>query len=204
MDIQLQELLDKIKRDGLDAAQAETTRLVTEAEAKKKALIAEAETEAKRIIEKAKADSLLFEESAKAALVQASRDLLLSFKDRLQALLDAAVKADVDKVYGPELLAEVIPVVLKALAGGEEEKLAVLLPPALLSKLESRFSSSLAAELKRGLEIKPYPDLAAGFRVTERDGSAYYDFSAEALAELLSTHLNARLATLLREAAQGM
>lgn len=204
MDIQVEELLDKIRREGVEAARAEAAKIAAEAEAARKSLIEAAEKEAAAIVAKAKADAVRAEEAGRAALAQASRDLLIAFKDRLQALLDAAVRAESAAALKGDALAQAVPVVLKAMAAGGQEELSLLLPEAELKALEAKFASSLAAELKKGLVIKPHADLAAGFRVVEKGGAAYYDFSAEAVAELLSRHLNARLAETLRSAAKGM
>lgn len=205
MDIQLQELLEKIKRDGVESARAEAARIVAEGEAAKRARVEEASREAKAIVEKAKAEAARAEESGRAALAQASRDLLLAFRGSLEGILAKAVSSETKAAYGPEVLAEAIPAAVKALAaGGSESGLAVLLPPQELRKLEGRFAGLLSEELKKGVELKPYADLDAGFRIAERGGAAYYDFSAEALAELFAKHLNARLAETLRSAAKGM
>ncbi len=202
MDIQLQELLEKIKREGVEAARAEAARVLAEAEAAKQARLEEAEREAKAIVEKARADAARAEESGRAALAQASRDLLLSFRASLESLLAAAVRSEVKEALGPEALAAAIPAAVKALASGGE--LSVLLSPQDIRKLEGKYAQALAAELGKGVELKPYADLDAGFRIAEKGGAVYYDFSAEALAELLARHLNARLAETLRSAAKGM
>jgi len=207
MDIQLQELLDKIKRDGVDAAEVQAASLLAQAAVRRDAIVAGAEREAKLLLDRARAEAAKAEEAGKAALAQAARDLVLAFRDRIGAVLAAVVKVDSSAAFGPEVLADAIPAVLKALAssgaeGGDE--LAVLLPPETLKRLEGRFAGLLAAELKKGVELRPFPDLQAGFRVAEKDGSAYYDFSADAVAELLARHLNARLAETVRGAAKGM
>ena len=45
-----------------------------------------------------------------------------------------------------EIMAEAIPAVIKALASGGSEELSVLLPPAMLAKLEGRIPAMLSAE----------------------------------------------------------
>jgi len=79
----------------------------------------------------------------------------------------------------------------------------LLLSEGDLDKLKSWASGSLANELKKGLELKSDRNLGAGFRIANKDGSAYYDFSAESVAELLSAYLNPHLAEILKTAAQG-
>jgi V/A-type H+-transporting ATPase subunit E len=50
------------------------------------------------------------------------------------------------------------------------------------------------------VELKFDRSLDAGFRISNKDGSAYYDFSAESVAELFSAYLNPRLAETLKNA----
>ncbi|MCX6566505.1 MAG: V-type ATP synthase subunit E [Candidatus Aminicenantes bacterium] len=204
MEIQLQELLDRIKRDGLEAAEIRAATVLLEAEERKKTLLAEAEREAAAIRESAKTAAAREEEAGRAALARASRDLILSFRDKISAVLDAVVRKDVSVAYDADVLREVLPAVLKSLAAGGSDDLSVLLDPATMKKIEGRFDALLGAELKKGVELKPFPDVSAGFRVAEKNGAAYYDFSAATVAELFSKYLNNRLAEIVRNAAKGI
>ncbi len=204
MDIQLQELLDKIRREGLEAAEAERARIISEAEANKARIIVGAEKEAASIVEKARSEAAKAEDSGRAALSQASRDFLLAFRGQLEATLSAAVAAETKIAYGPEVIAEAIPLVVKALSGGGADNLEVLVPSALLAKLEARIPAILSAELRKGVVLRPSSELEAGFRIIEKNGAAYYDFSAPALAELFASRLNTRLAETLRSSAKGI
>lgn len=204
MDIQLQELLDKIRKEGLDAAKVEADKVMADADARGKALVSEARRQAEEILGKARAEARQSEESSRAALVQLSRDSLLAFRSGLEALLGAATRREVSAGFGPEVMAEAIAAAVKGLASGGAEDLGVLLPPDLLSKVEARATSLLSAELKKGLTIKAGPGLSSGFRIVEKNGAAYYDFSAENLAEIFSARVNARLAESLRAAAKGI
>lgn len=194
MDIRLQELLDKIKKDGIEAAEADAAKLLAEAEGKRKALLADAEREAKAVLAKAKTDAARFEEAGKAALEQASRNLVISFRMEISSLLAAIVRTETEKAFSGSALEAAIPAVLAAWKDKGTDDLAVLLPPAELAKLEGSLKKKLESELKKGLELKPFPGIKAGFRIAEKDGSAYYDFSADALAEMISQYLNSRLA----------
>lgn len=193
MDIRLQELLDKIKKDGIEAAQTDAAKVLAEAEERRKAVLADAEREAKALLAKAKADADRFEEAGKAALEQAARNLVISFRTEIEAVLAAIVRADTEKAFSGSVLEAAIPAVLAAWKDKDTDDLAVLLPPAELSKLEGAFRKKLESELKKGLELRPFPGIKAGFRIAEKDGAAYYDFSSDSLAEMLSQYLNAQL-----------
>jgi V/A-type H+-transporting ATPase subunit E len=202
MDIQFQELIDKIKKDGIEAASLESSRITSEAGEEAKRIVDQARREAGEIVSRAKADAERFEKAGIAALEQASRNLVLAFKAEIQGLLDKLVAQGLAVSYGEDVLKEVLPDLIKSWASGKEG-FDLILPEAERSRLESYFTGKLAGELLKGVELKSGRSLAAGFRIANKDGSAYYDFSADAVAELLSAYLNPRLTGILKNAVQG-
>ena len=85
MDVQLQELIDKIKKDGVGAAEASAQAIIEDAEKRAEAIIAEAENKALESEKKAKAESERFEKSSIDAISQAARNVLISFRDSILA-----------------------------------------------------------------------------------------------------------------------
>jgi V/A-type H+/Na+-transporting ATPase subunit E len=198
MDIQVQELIDKIKKDGVGTASEEAARIKREAEAEAQQIIEAAQKEAAGIIEKGKQDAQRSEKAGIAALEQASRNLVLAFKGEIQALLDNLVTVQVDKSYNDDVLKTVIPELIKSWPEKHTNSLAILVSAASLSKVGTFFRKKLAAELKKGLELQSDRNLVGGFRIAEKDGSAYYDFSPDSVAEMLCAYLNPRLAEILK------
>jgi V/A-type H+-transporting ATPase subunit E len=203
MDIQLQELIDKIKKDGIESAADEAARLKSQAEAEAKRIVEAANKEAEAVISRAKADAERSEKAGIAALEQASRNLVLAFKAEIQTLLDKIIALEVSASFGEDALKAILPELIKSWAAKSSDDLALILPEAQLGKLQGYFTGKLAAELKKGVELKSDRNLGAGFRIANKDGSAYYDFSAESTAELLSAYLNPRLAEILKTTAKG-
>jgi V/A-type H+-transporting ATPase subunit E len=202
MDIQLQEFIEKIKKDGIEQASGEAARIKAEAEAEAKRIVDAAVKEAAAVADKAKQDSERFEKAATAAIGQASRNLILSFKGEIESILDKIIIKDTQAALGDDTLKTLIPEVVKGLSSGKET-VDVILNEKQLKSLESWSRGALQAELAGGLEIKAGKNLAAGFRVALKDGSAYYDFSAPALAEALAAYLNPRLAEIIKNEAKG-
>ncbi|MCL2128306.1 MAG: V-type ATP synthase subunit E [Treponema sp.] len=198
MDIQVQELINKIKKDGIESASQEAARLKNEAGNEARQIIEAAKKEAADIVEKGKKDAARFEKAGIAALEQASRNLVLVFKGEVQALLDRIVAEQLDASYNTDVLKALLPDLLKAWGTKNADSLAVLLPEASLGKLQGFFKEKLAAELKKGLELRSDASLAGGFKIAKKDGSAYYDFSAESVAEMLTAYLNPQLAEILK------
>jgi V/A-type H+-transporting ATPase subunit E len=203
MEIQLQELIDKIKKDGIVSASEEASRLKTQAESESRRIVESAKKEAEAIIAKAKTDSERFEKAGAAALDQASRNLVLAFKGEIDALLAKIVSLGVTSSYGEDTLKSVLPDLVKTWAAKGGDSLDVILSEDNLKKLQSYFNEKLVAEISKGVELKSNHNLGAGFRIASKDGSAYYDFSAESVAELLSAYLNPRLAEILKTSVKG-
>jgi len=204
MEIQLQELIDKIKKDGIETASEEAARIKRESEAEAAKVLAAAKKEAAEIISQGKADAERSEKAGKAALEQASRNLVLSFKREIETLLDKIMVQAVSSAYKEDTLKAILPDLLKAwVSSGGSDSLDLLLNADDLEKVKGWAQGALAAELKKGLELKSDRNLGKGFRIANKDGSAYYDFSAESVSELLSAYLNPHLAELLKNSVKG-
>lgn len=203
MDIQVQELIDRIKRDGIESAGEEAARIRGEAEAEARRILESAGKEAAEMTAKARQDAERSEKAGVAALEQAARNLMLVFRDEVQALLERIVARDVRDAYDDGALKKVLPEMLAAWAAKDGGSLDVLLGEDALGRLAGHFDGALAKEIKEGLTLKAAPGLAGGFRIANRDGSAFYDFSEESVAEMLCAYLNPRLAEILRASAKG-
>ena len=203
MDVQLQELIDKIKKDGVVTAETEAAKIVEASEKKAESIIADAQAKAAEIIKNAKAETERMEKASEEAIIQAGRNMLLSFKDSLIGELDGLIKAETEKAESKEVLTKLIPETVKAWAKNvDASELSVLLSEKDLKILESALTSELKAEVSKGLEIKPDKTLSAGFRIGVKNGAAYYDYSADSLAEMFAAYLNPKVAALLKTAAK--
>lgn len=204
MEIQVQELIDKIKREGVDTASQEAARIKMDAQTEARQILEAAKKEADSLISNAKDESRRTEKAATAALHQASRNLILAFKEEVQSLLNKIVNESVSANYGEDVLKNALPEILKAWAQKDSDNMSVLLPENELSRLHGFFNEKLKNELGRGVELKSNRKLSYGFHISNKEGSVYYDFSAEAVAGLLSAYLNPKLANILKESTEGM
>jgi len=204
MEIQLQELIDKIKKDGIETASKESTRLKQEAEAEAQRIVESAKKEAADIINQGKRDAERFEKAAISALEQASRNLILSFKAEILTLLNRVCVNEVASSYSIDVIQGILPDLVKNWAVTNTDSLVVLLSENDLKKLDGAFITKLSETLKGGVELKSEKSIRGGFRISEKDGSVFYDFSAEAVAEMLSAYLNPHLAEVLKHGAEGI
>lgn len=205
MEVQLQELVDKIKKDGVAAADEKAAEIIRAAEEKAKNIIEKAEAEAQESVKKAEAEALRFQKAAESSIDQAGRNTLISFRQGLLNELNAIIKAETAKNYDSAVLKNLIPEAVKGwVKTGNTENLSVILADKDLKELESSLSTALKEHISKGLELKADSKIAGGFRIGTKDGAAYYDFSAEAVADLFSSYLSPRTAEILKNAAKEL
>jgi hypothetical protein len=113
MEIQLQELIDKIKKDGLDSAAEEAAELKAAAEKEAQGIVDQAKKEAAAIIAKGKEDAERDEKAGIAAVGQAGRNAVLAFKAEIQGLLDRIVANETAKAMDDGVLKAALPDLLK-------------------------------------------------------------------------------------------
>ncbi|MBQ7159601.1 MAG: V-type ATP synthase subunit E [Treponema sp.] len=203
MDVQLQELIDKIKKDGVAAAETSASEKIAAAEKEAAKIIADAKEEADKIIKQAKDETARMEKASEDAIAQASRNLVLTFRKSVENELAAIVNAETEKAYDAKLLSTLIPEAVKEWAKkSDASDLSVILNEKDLKALESNLKAALKDEISKGLTLKTDNSIGGGFRVGVKDGAAFYDYSAEAVADLFSAYLNPRVAAIMKEAAK--
>lgn len=203
MDVQLQDLIERIKKDGVATAEKQAAQIIDEAQKKSEEIISDAESKAAEIIKSAKAETERMEKSSEEAITQAGRNMLLSFKDSLVQELDLLIQAETSKALSTDILKTLVPEVVKEWSKkNDASELSVLLSEKDLKDLNSAFTQSLKEEIAKGLEVKPDKTMSAGFRIGVKNGSAYYDYSSESLAEMFAAYLNPKVAGLMKDAAK--
>lgn len=201
MDVQLQELIDKIKKDGVASAEQEAKAIKENAQKEADSIIAQAKEKADSIVKEAQGETARLEKASIDAIKQASRNLLISFRDGITAELSAIIETETKTAYSKSLLEKLIPETVKIWASKAElSDISVLLPESELSELKSSLTSILKAEVEKGLEIKPDKTLNGGFRIGMKNGASFYDYSAESVAELFASYLNPKVAQIMKEA----
>ncbi len=198
MDAQLQELLESIKKEGIETAKQESERIIEDARKEAAQIVADAETQGKTIVERAKNEAARLEATAKDAIRQAGRDLVLSLESQIGRIFERIVRETVSATYDEKVLQDAIVGIVSAFPKAETQDLEVLLSKDDLDRVESSLRGRLGQAIGEGVEIAIAGGLDSGFRLSEKEGQAYYDFSAEGIAEALSAYLNPRLASLIR------
>lgn len=177
MELQIQELVASIKKEGVDAARASAEQIIAEAKEQAAAIVAQAQAEAEQITAKAKGEIDVMKDGAKVSAEHAKRDAMLSFKDAVQAEFEKILAADVCRSVKGETLAKLIKA---AMAEDDPADYA-----AEVAEVSEDLKTELAEEIKKGLEIRLSTGVRTGFRLAAKDGSGYFDCSDEEITEML-------------------
>ncbi|MBE6733654.1 MAG: V-type ATP synthase subunit E [Ruminococcaceae bacterium] len=201
MEIQLQELIDQIKKDGVEAAETEAEAIINEAKDKAQKIVAEAKAEADKILSTAKAENERMVKSSEDAIRQAGRNLLIYFRESVTRELNLIIGENVNEVYSSEVFAQLIVKVVEGWAGNSDaEDITVILNSNDLNSLEKAVLSALKERMLKGITLKANDNFDGGFRIALNNGGAYYDYSAEAVVDMLSNYLSPKVTKLLKEA----
>lgn len=201
MEIQLHELIEQIKKDGVQAAEAQAEAILLSAKAEAEKIISEAQTQADKIIADAKSENAKTVRSGEDALRQAGRNLLISFRESVAKELKTIAGENVNAVYSSDGFAKLIVSAVEGWAAKPEaEDVAVILNGEDLAKLEETVLGQLKAKMLGGVTLRANDNFDGGFRIAVNNGAVYYDYSAEAVTDMLSNYLSPRVTALLKEA----
>ena len=177
MELQIQDLVSSIRKDGIDAANAEAEAIISEAKKKAEMIIADAKAGAKNIQETSEKEINILKESAALSAEQAKRDAMLAFKNEVQAEFEKILSAKIKNNLSDAALGKLIQAVV---ADEDVQNYSVE-----VAEVSDSLKAELAEEIKNGLEIKPTKSVRAGFRLAAKDGSGYFDCSDEEIMQML-------------------
>jgi len=201
MEIQLQALIDQIKRDGVEAAAAEAEAVIKAAKAEAEKIISDAKSEAEKILANAKNENDKMVKSSEDAIRQAGRNLLISFRESVTKELKAIVSENVTAVYSSESFAQLVVKAVESWTGKPDaEDLSVILNSEDLKALEDTVLAGLKEKMTSGITLKANDNFDGGFRIAVNNSGAYYDYSSEAVVDMLSNYLSPKVTALLKEA----
>ena len=199
-DVQLKELIDTIHRDGVDKSRRESEALLRQARAQADGIVADAKAQAEALLAQARQEQEQMERSGRESLQQASRDLILKVRKQLEAVFSALLKEKAKDALGDREITAAIAAMISNWTPGRQDRIDLLLPQDRFEALAKALRQALAGKIAAGIDIKSSADVADGFRVAEKDGQSYYDFSAASIAENLAVFLNPVMARIIADA----
>jgi len=189
---ELQQLLEKIQRDGVDKANAEAAAIVAKAKAEAETLVKKAQEDAAVAEAKGKADAEAYAARARETIAQAARDTVLKVKDDVTKLLTKLLAEDVTAALATEAVPIAAAAVKELVTGSATAEVAAS------AKLVDALRAQLAAQAQGGVKVVADEMTGAGFTVKLDNGRVEHDFTDVAIANALAQRLRADLAALLK------
>ena len=201
---QIQDLIDKIKSEGVQVADQKAKEVELQSQDKAKSIIAGAQEKADKILAEAKQEIEKMEQASKKAIHQASRDMLLSIRQEICELLGRITAQTMGEALSKDDLVRIITDVVKSVleASGDIKDVVAFLSPEDQKEISADIISKLQSKLKDGIEVKVANDIAGGFAISFDGGKSSFEFTDKSLAEYLGVFLNAEVGEIMKGAAE--
>jgi V/A-type H+-transporting ATPase subunit E len=200
----VQDLIRRIREDGVRDGREEAERLMREAREEAARLVEEARKSAEETRRRAAEEIARHREATLAALQQGARDTALELQERVASHFESFVRRFVTRATSdPAFLRELV-LALAGRAGADvirDRDAEIRLPEAVLSpdtEAGREFLAALSSDtLREGVSLVGDPGVEGGARVILRGEHLEIDLSAEVIARLISERLQPRFRAIL-------
>jgi len=205
----LQPLIDQIRQEGIDKAQAEAEDILAKARKKASSIVHEAEEKKRAMLEEAQNNARIYEDNARIyeersrkTLEHAGRDLLITVRHSIERILSDLVVETVDQAMGIEIIQDMlVKMAEQCAAHSGESRMEILVSPEDHETLIKTFANLYRQRMITGLTLKADNDILKGFKISFKDDHVYLDFTNEAVAESLSQLLRPHLSEIVKQVA---
>ena len=197
---EIRDLIEKINQEGIRAAEEKAQNIEAAAKQRADDILAQARREAEEMIAAAQDRIRREDEKGKTLLAQAGRDLLLSLRKEMNAMLGRIMVSDIQQALTPEALFNLVSEVVRNYSAGESSDITVFLKKEDVQILEKNFLNKLREETKKKIILRPAEEISGGFTISFDNGKSCFDFTDNALAEYIGTYVKPKLNQILKEA----
>lgn len=195
MDTKIQELTDKIYREGVEKGNEEAGRIIADADSQKQVIITEAETEAKRIVAAAEKQAAELKKNTEAELKLFASQSVEALKSEVTNLITGKiaslnVKAVVsDKTFMQKVILDM------AKEWANKEVLTIQTVDA--DALTNYFEANAKDLLNKGIQIEKVSGKEASFTIIPSDGSYKVTFGEDEFVAFFKEFLRPQLVKML-------
>jgi len=201
---ELQPLLDQIRKEGVEKAEAEAGEILSQAKEKAAQTVRDAEAKAKELVANAETDAEVFTQRSIATLEQSARDLLITVGQGIENIISEIIEESTQEAQNIEVLEQMMVKMAQSCAEKHgETRIELLVGEADQAELVKFFSAKYSDKMVHGLELHVDSVILKGFKVSFADDHAYLDFTQEAIAEALTAFLRPKLAEIVGRVAKG-
>ncbi|MDR1199488.1 MAG: hypothetical protein LBK94_10865 [Prevotellaceae bacterium] len=202
MQNKLQELTEKLYKEGLSKGQSEAEAITANAKAEAKKILNDARQEAESIIDRANKSAAEAKKNADAEIAMVSRQVIAQVKQSVESLITAkiitpAAKAAVNDVAFVQTLVKTAVENFKA-DNQNVTELNVLLPESQQKEFEQFINEAAIKQLgDNKTEFVFSNRIKSGFRIVSKDSGYYISFTEQDFLNLFSEYTRPKMRQLL-------
>jgi len=190
----LQQLLEKIQRDGVDKANSEADAILAKAKKESAALISSAKSEAEKFASDARQEAEKYAARAEESIRQSARNILLDVEQSVTELITKLLLKDVNTTLNrEEIVASLVQEAVKTYISGED-----FIEVDAIGKMTDAIRAKLAQDAVEGVTVVTDETTGSGFTIKIAEGRIEHDFTGAAVTTALSRQLRPGLAALLK------
>ncbi len=200
MEAKLQELTDKIYREGVERARQEAEAILAEARAQAEDIVGDARREAERARQEAAEAAEEMRRNVTSELQLSGRQAVSGLKQEIAQLISTHLLTEpLDRVFTDKsFLRQIIETMVQQWhPDGGAVNLALLLPESEREQMDAYFTAHTRQLLNKGLELKFDNRLVDGFRIGPADGSYVVSFTADDFERFFRAYLRPHTAKML-------
>ncbi len=203
MQKKLQELTEKIYREGVEKANQEAEKIVSDAKQQAEELLSKAEKKAEALIDNANKEAEDLKKNGLNELQLAARQAISDVKQQVVSLIQTkTIEPETKAAFKEaEFTKDIIQTIVKNWdpESGDNVELQVLLPDVKKKEFEAYFKGQAGKVLARGVEIEFSERIKGGFKIGPKDGGYLISFSDEDFDNFFKTYMRPRLIEMLFE-----
>lgn len=195
MDTKIQELTDKIYREGVEKGNEEAGRIIADANAQKQTIINEAEAEAKRIVAAAQKQAGELKKNTEAELKLFASQSVEALKSEIANLITGAIASSNVKAAteDPAFMRKVI---LELVVNWPANEF-LTIQASDAEGLQKYFTANAKALMNKGFKIEKVNGKNTSFSVVPADGSFKVTFGEDELIAFFKEFLRPQLVEML-------
>ncbi|MFR9649946.1 MAG: hypothetical protein SNJ33_00140 [Rikenellaceae bacterium] len=197
----LQQLTDKLYKDGLESGRKESEVLISKATSEAAKIVADAKAQAAQILSKATKEAEDSRQNSLTEITLAGRQAMATIKAELENLI--VTKSLSSEVKAMSLDAKFLKDMMLALASqwssaaSGKVELSAMLPAAKQTEFDKVFKASVKELLAAGVEVGYSDRVTSGFRIAAKGEGYYLSFSEADFDSLMRQYLREKVSQML-------
>lgn len=201
MQNKLQELTEKIYKEGLSKGTEEANQLIGKAKEDASKIIGDAKKQAEQILAQAKKEAEDYKKNVETEVAISARQVVSGLKHELSNMIEAKVIQAplIDAVKDTAFVKMIIETALKNWDPNSTKRtsLQVLIPENTDKELNDYLNNKVLATLNQEFVVVPDRNIKYGFKIGPKDGSYLISFTEKDFENLFREYMRPRILELL-------